>query len=210
MPESVAANMRGRSFRILAEVTIGTPEASGVIFAHGSRFGGHALFLKDQKLWYVYNFLGIPPEQQFVSDVLQPGKYVLGMEFTKESMGQYHEAIGTTKLYVNDEVVATGPMRTQIGMFTLCGDGLCVGRDSARRRQRRVHVAVPLQWRHDPPGRGQRRRRPVHRPREGRRGDAGPRVGRSDKDRQELAMAEPMAEGGRIVRPQHFRPRPAG
>ena len=40
----------------------------GVIFAHGSRFGGHALFLKDQKLWYVYNFLGLPPEQQFVSD----------------------------------------------------------------------------------------------------------------------------------------------
>ena len=84
--------MRGRSFRILADVTIDTPEASGVIFAHGSRFGGHALFLKDQKLWYVYNFLGIPPEQQFVSEKLEPGKYVLGMEFTKESMGQYHEA----------------------------------------------------------------------------------------------------------------------
>ena len=130
MPESVAVNTRGRSFRILADVTIGTPEASGVIFAHGSRFGGHALFLKDQKLWYVYNFLGVPPEQQFVSDELEPGKYVLGMEFTKESMGQYHEAHGTTKLYVNDDVVATGPMRTQIGTFTLCGDGLCIGRDS--------------------------------------------------------------------------------
>ena len=131
VPESVAVNVRGRSFRILADVTIATPEASGVIFAHGSRFGGHALFLKDQKLWYVYNFLGVPPEQQFVSDVLQPGKYVLGVEFTKESMGQYHESIGTAKLYVNDDVVATGPMRAQIGMFTLCGDGLCIGRDSA-------------------------------------------------------------------------------
>jgi arylsulfatase len=131
VPESVAVNTRGRSFKILADVTLSTPEASGVIFAHGSRFGGHALFLKDQKLWYVYNFLGIPPEQQFVSDVLQPGKYVLGMEFTKESMGQYHESHGTTKLYVNGDSVATGPMRTQIGMFTLCGDGLCIGRDSA-------------------------------------------------------------------------------
>ena len=131
VPESVAVNVRGRSFRILADVTISTPEASGVIFAHGSRFGGHALFLKDQKLWYVYNFLGVPPEQQFVSDVLQPGKYVLGVDFTKESMGQYHESIGTAKLYVNDQVVATGPMRAQIGAFTLCGDGLCIGRDSA-------------------------------------------------------------------------------
>ncbi len=105
--------------------------SGGVLFAHGSRFGGHALFLKDQKLWYVYNFLGIPPEQQFVSDKLKPGKYMLGMEFTKESMGQYDESHGTTKLYVNEDVVASGPMRTQLGTFTLCGDGLCIGRDSA-------------------------------------------------------------------------------
>ena len=31
--------------------------------AHGARFGGHSLFLKGGKLWYVNNFLGIPPEQ---------------------------------------------------------------------------------------------------------------------------------------------------
>ena len=43
--------------------------AGGVIFAHGSRFGGHALFIKDHKLYYVYNFLGIKPEQKFVSSV---------------------------------------------------------------------------------------------------------------------------------------------
>ena len=98
---------------------------------HGSRFGGYALFVKDKKLWYVYNFLGIPPEQQFVSKEIKPGKYTLGMEFTKESTGQYGESHGTTKLYVNDEVVAEGPMRTQTGNFSLGGDGLCVGRDSA-------------------------------------------------------------------------------
>ena len=54
-----------------------------MIFAHGSRFGGHSLFIKDKKLYYVYNFLGIPPEQQFVSPELKPGKYTLGMEFTE-------------------------------------------------------------------------------------------------------------------------------
>lgn len=39
---------------------------------------------------------------------LQPGNYVLGMEFVKENVGQYHEALGTAKLYVNDQVVAQG------------------------------------------------------------------------------------------------------
>ncbi|HEX4520643.1 MAG TPA: arylsulfatase [Gaiellaceae bacterium] len=131
VPESVAVNTRSRSFKILAEVELTSPDAEGVIFAHGSRFGGHALFLKEQKLWYVYNFLGIPPEQQFVSEKLELGTHVLGMEFAKESVGKYGEGIGTTSLYVDDEVVATGPMRTQLAQFTLCGDGLCVGRDSA-------------------------------------------------------------------------------
>jgi hypothetical protein len=48
-------------------------DSEGVIFAHGSRFGGHALFIKDHKLHYVYNFLGIKPEQKFVSGKLKPG-----------------------------------------------------------------------------------------------------------------------------------------
>jgi arylsulfatase len=131
VPESVAVNTRSRSFKILAEVETTSPDAEGVIFAHGSRFGGHALFVKEKKLWYVYNFLGIAPEQQFVSDALEPGKHVLGMEFVKESVGEHGEAHGTTTLYVDDEAVASGPMRTQLAQFTLCGDGLCVGRDSA-------------------------------------------------------------------------------
>jgi hypothetical protein len=126
----VAVNTRSRSFKILADVEVTSPEAEGVIFAHGSRFGGHSLFLKDRKLWYVYNFLGVPPEQQFISQKLEPDTYVLGMEFSKEGAGEHGEAVGTTRLYVNEDVVAEGPMRTQLAQFTLCGDGLCVGRDS--------------------------------------------------------------------------------
>jgi len=130
VPESVAVNVRGRSYKILADVEIVDPNCSGVIFAHGSRFGGHALFIADKKLQYVYNFLGIKPEQTFVSPELKPGKYTLGMEFVREGMGKNHESVGKTKLYVNEKVVAEGPMRAQVGKFTLCGDGLCVGYDS--------------------------------------------------------------------------------
>ena len=130
VPEGVAVNTRGRSYKILANVDIEDGKAEGVIFAHGSRFGGHALFIKDNKLHYVYNFLGIKPEQKFVSPPLAPGKQTVGMEFTRESAGKYGESIGKAKLYVNDKVVAEGEMKTQLGKFTLSGDGLCVGRDS--------------------------------------------------------------------------------
>jgi len=123
-------NCRGRSYKILADVEITDRNCSGVIFAHGSRFGGHALFIKDRKLHYVYNFLGIKPEQMFVSPPLKPGKLVLGMEFIREKAGPHGESLGQTILYVNDKAVAQGPMRTQPGKFTLSGDGLCIGYDS--------------------------------------------------------------------------------
>jgi arylsulfatase len=131
VPEGVAANVRNRSYKILANVEITDANAGGVIFAHGSRFGGHSLFIKDHKLYYVYNYLGRKPEQKFVSKVeLKPGKYTLGMEFTRTGAGPHKESLGTMKLYVNDKVVAEGPMRTQPAKFTLSGDGLCLGYDS--------------------------------------------------------------------------------
>ena len=68
VPEAVAVNVRGRSFKIAAEVNIATPEAEGVLFAHGHKFGGHALYIKDGKLKYVYNYLG-KNEQMITSNV---------------------------------------------------------------------------------------------------------------------------------------------
>jgi len=130
VPESVAVNVRGRSFKIVADVDLGA-DAEGVLFAHGSRFGGHTLFIKDDKLHYVYNFLGIPPEQSFESQALSAGPHALGVEFVREKAGDFGESVGICRLYVDDTVVAEGPMRAQIGKFTLCGDGLCIGYDSA-------------------------------------------------------------------------------
>jgi arylsulfatase len=130
VPEGVAVNIRGRSYKIVANVELAN-NAEGVIFAHGSRFGGHALCIKDHQLHYVYNFLGIPPEQDFASpEPLRPGKYTLGVEFTRTGKGEHGENLGNVKLYVKDKAVAEGPMKTQLGKFTLSGDGLCVGYDS--------------------------------------------------------------------------------
>jgi arylsulfatase A-like enzyme len=134
VPEFAAANTRGRSYKILAEVEIDEGAdggAEGVIYAQGARFGGHSLFVKDHKLWYAYNFIGIPPEQQLVSHVdLQPGRHVVGVEFSKENLGERHETHGTAKLYVDDQVVAEAALKTQPGHFALCGEGLSIGHDS--------------------------------------------------------------------------------
>ena len=128
IPEASAARTTNVSFKILAEVEF-TPESQGVIVAQGSRFGGFSLFVKDGKLVYAYNFLGIPPEQQIVTDAPSSGTHVVGVEFTKERMGDYHEPHGPLKLYVGDEVAAEGEIRGVASRYALCGEGLCIGYD---------------------------------------------------------------------------------
>jgi arylsulfatase A-like enzyme len=131
VPESVAVNVRGRSFTVAAAVSLDTPEAEGVLFAHGGVGGGHALYLRDGRLHYLYNWLG--DRQQVVSSErdIEPGRHVLTAEFRKTGNDpQSASALWTLALYVNEEAVGAGEVMTQPGVFSLCGDGLCVGRDS--------------------------------------------------------------------------------
>jgi arylsulfatase len=129
VPESVAVNIRNRSYAISAEVTIDTPEASGVLFAHGARFGGHALYIKEGKLKYDYNYVG--EFDQFVesSKAVPTGKCVLSASFEKE--GDATPTEGTLSLYIDDEKVGEGKIKTQPGKFSLAGEGLNVGLDRA-------------------------------------------------------------------------------
>ena len=128
VPEAVAVNIRGRSYKIAATVHL-TSNSSGVIFAHGAQFGGHALYIKDGTLKYVYNYLGFG-DQVVASDAKVPtGQHVLGVEFTMDSHLD-GAAIGTFTLYIDDKAVGEHKeAKTQHGKFNLCGEGLNIGRD---------------------------------------------------------------------------------
>jgi arylsulfatase len=131
VPEAVAVNVRGRSFKISAEVAIDRPDAEGVLFAHGHAFGGHALYVKDGKVKYVYDYLGVA-EQVVESELNVPtGACVLGVEFTKESQTP-QATVGSLALYMDDKKVGElDNVKTQNGKFALCGEGLNIGRDGA-------------------------------------------------------------------------------
>jgi arylsulfatase len=129
IPEASAARTLGSSFKILAEVEF-TGDTQGIIVSQGSRFGGYTLFVKGGKLVWVYNFLGIPPEQRLSTAAPTSGTHVVGVEFKKEKNGEYGEGLGTMTLYIDDEAVASGDCRTQSGHYALCGEGLAIGYDS--------------------------------------------------------------------------------
>jgi len=131
VPESVAVNVRRRSYTIAAGVTIDQAEAHGVLFAHGGVAGGHSLYLKDGRLHYVYSWLGERVQTVQAADPVTPGAHVLTAEFVKTGDDPATmSATGTLTLYVDTVAVADAEIMTQPGMFSLVGDGLCVGRDS--------------------------------------------------------------------------------
>ena len=68
-----------------ALVDIPAPGGEGVLFAMGSRFGGHALYVKDSRLHYVNNFLG-SEEQMIVGseDIPTGNNLLLSASFEKE------------------------------------------------------------------------------------------------------------------------------
>ena len=132
MPEAQAVNIRNRSFAIGAVVDIPAPGAQGVLFAHGSRFGGHALYVKDNRLHYVNSFVGkFEQRVDATVDVPTGEKLILSAAFEKDGEDPPHVATGILTLYHGDKKVGEGRIKTQPGMFSLAGEGLCIGRDSA-------------------------------------------------------------------------------
>jgi hypothetical protein len=131
VPEAVAVNIRRRSYTIAAGVSIETPEAEGVLFAHGGVGGGHSLYIKDQRLHYVYSWLGERIQSVSSPDPIPVGTHVLSAAFEKTGDDQATaSAVGTLTLYVDTQAVGSAEIMTQPGPFALTGDGLCVGRDS--------------------------------------------------------------------------------
>jgi len=129
VPESVTPNIRNRSYTIAAELEIETAEAGGVIFSQGSRFGGHALYVKDGRLAYVYNWVGERVQTVVSEERIPTGHVVLSASFEREGEGMPTQ--GTLTLYMRDQAVGEAKIMTQPGKFGLGGGGLVVGRSGA-------------------------------------------------------------------------------
>jgi hypothetical protein len=131
IPEFVAVNVRNRDFTIGAQVDLPDGAAEGVLFAHGSRFGGHSLYVKDHRLHYVNNFVGLTEQKVDATEDLPTGEHLLlSASFDKTGEKPPGVAVGVLSLYHGDRKVGEGEIRTQPGMFSIAGEGLTVGRDS--------------------------------------------------------------------------------
>ena len=133
----------GRSFSITAALTVTDPAARGVIFAGGGRFGGHALYLLDGVLHYVYNWLGELEQKLSASAPLPTGEIVVGMDFRKTG-ADGPSPTGTATLYAGADAVAARAIKVQPAYFSLSGEGSNVGRDRGQPVTTDYHAPFPL------------------------------------------------------------------
>jgi arylsulfatase A-like enzyme len=130
VPEAQAVNVRNRSYAIGALVDLTAKAPEGVLFAHGSPFGGHALYVKDNRLNYVYNFVGMEEQHVVASEELPTGeKLILSASFDKAGEDPPGVATGLLTLWHGDTKVGEGRIKTQPGKFMIAGEGLTIGRD---------------------------------------------------------------------------------
>ena len=124
--EYTAVNLKNRSHSITAEVEIPAGGAEGVLLAHGSWFAGYTLYVKDRRLTYVHNYLGLAEYRVSATEDLPAGSAVLQFRFTRTGEHQ-----GRGALYINGRQVGEAEIpRTIPAVIETSGEGLCCGYDS--------------------------------------------------------------------------------
>jgi hypothetical protein len=130
-PEPVVTRVYNRSFTITADAVIPRGGAAGVILAQGGPSGGYTFFVKNNKLQFIYNYLGRENFQVTSNLEVPEGDVILRYEF--EPVGQPDPAAdkGTSalsQLYLNKTLVGAVQMPCTV-QVSFCLEGLTCGYD---------------------------------------------------------------------------------
>jgi arylsulfatase A-like enzyme len=85
--ENCVVNIKCKSHNVSADLVVPEGGAQGVIVAQGGICGGWSFYVKDGKLKYCYNLLGIHRFYTEGTTVLTPGEHTVRMEFAYEGGG---------------------------------------------------------------------------------------------------------------------------
>jgi arylsulfatase len=125
--ENAFINVKNRSVTITADVEVPPTGANGVILCQAGRFGGWALYVKNGKPAYTYNFVGLQEYTVNATEGLKPGKATIKMDFAYDGNGRGKG--GGVTLSINGKKVGAGRVeRTNANVFS-ADEGADVGID---------------------------------------------------------------------------------
>jgi arylsulfatase len=127
----IAPRILNRPHSITATVDIANG-AEGVLVAQGSSSGGYALYVKDHKLHYAYNFLGVQQFHVATDATIGDGKHELRVELEPTGPADLAHGKGTparAQLYIDGKLAGQGDLPVTIPLDIGITDGLSCGRD---------------------------------------------------------------------------------
>ena len=117
MLENSFMNVKNLSKTITAELELPDENVSGAILVQGGRFGGWALYMKDGKPVYTYNFLGLSRDTIAADKPIAKGKATVVLDFKYDGGGLGKGGLATVS--VNGKEVAKGRIeKTQPLLFS--------------------------------------------------------------------------------------------
>jgi arylsulfatase len=117
VPESSSPNVKNKSHTITVDVEIPKDGADGVLAAAGGNVGGYALFVKDGKPTYEYNYFTVERFKIAGRDRLTPGKHTIRFEFKYDGGGVGKGGTGT--IFVDGQEAGKGRIeKTILGRFS--------------------------------------------------------------------------------------------
>ncbi|MDT2009416.1 hypothetical protein FXW78_46380 [Rhodococcus opacus] len=138
-----------------------------MLFSQGGRFGGHALYLKDNRLHYVYNFLGSEQQKISATEDLPTGQnLILAASFDKDGEDPPGTAQGMLSLYYG--TARSARAGSEPSPASSASPAPASPPDAAAPKPSPTttrHHTLGVVRRHPEPGRHRRQRRTLRRPR---------------------------------------------
>lgn len=127
----IAPNILNRPHSITARAEL-INGSEGVLIAQGGSAGGYVLYVKDHKLHYAYNYLGVRRFHVASTVTLPEGKHELRFEFEptdRPDIANGKGAPGKAQLYSDEKLAGEAVLPVTIPLDIGITEGLTVGRD---------------------------------------------------------------------------------
>ena len=126
--EGAAPDVKHKNHTITASVVIPEDGAEGVLLTHGGRFGGYGLFVKDGKLVYHHNLVGVSRYEVTSKKPLPTGKVELKAVYKTDADQPFSG--GKVTLYANNKKIGEGRLEKTIPNRISIDETLDVGFDT--------------------------------------------------------------------------------
>jgi arylsulfatase len=134
--ESGAVDVRCRSHTVDVDVDVPAGPVEGVLVVQGSGFGGWALWVEDGRLHYAHNHVSMTITTVAADRALTPGRHHVGVRYEHGAVlgagGRPTPDGGVATLVIDGlDAGAVAIPRFTLTRWSICGDGLTVGRSMA-------------------------------------------------------------------------------